>query len=240
MAEQAAGSQVAVIEDDDAVAQMLEMQLSQAGFGVRRYADGGVALADVGRMRADVIVLDLRLPGADGFRVLERVRSERDVPVLVLTAMGDGAAKARAFDLGADDYVVKPFDTEEVVSRIRALLRRSGRYGGPPWVCGPLCVRLVPPQATVNGTSVGLSRREVDLLYALAQASNRALTRGQLIDRAWGGATAVDARLVDAYVARIRGKLADAWGQRGEPPWRIQTVWGVGYKFTYGGSADGL
>ena len=221
-----------MIEDDDAVAQVLEMQLSQAGFGVRRYADGGSALRDASRIRADVIVLDLRLPGADGFTVLQRVRAERDVPVLVLTAMGDGASKTRAFDLGADDYVVKPFDVEEVLARIRALLRRSGRPGGPPTVCGGLWVRAVPPAVTVCGRPVALSRREIDLLYALSQAPNRALTRGQLIDRAWGGATAVDGRLVDAYVTRIRGKLADAWSQDGDPPWSVQTVWGVGYKFT--------
>ena len=235
------GSQVTVIEDDDAVAQVLEMQLSQAGFGVRRYADGEAALREVARFRADVIVLDLRLPGADGFTVLQRVRAERDVPVLVLTAMGDGTSKARAFDLGADDYVVKPFDVEEVLARIRALLRRSGRPGGPPTVCGGLWVCAFPPAVTVCGTAVGLSQRGIDLLYALSQSPNRALTRGQLIDRAWGGATAVDARLVDAYITRIRGKLAEAWGRReGEPPWCIQTVWGVGYKFTCSGPADTL
>jgi DNA-binding response OmpR family regulator len=222
---------VAVIEDDPAIGEVLAMHLGAAGCEVRRYADGPAALREAAEFWPDLVVLDLRLPGMDGFTLLERLRAVRDVPVLVVTARGDVRSKVRGFELGADDYVVKPFDPDELLARVRALLRRSGPLLEDTVRVGELRVDRAAYAVYVRGRAVALSRREVDLLYVLARSPNRAFTRGQLLDLVWGSDASVDERTVDAFVTRLRRKLLEAWGEEGEPPpWRIETVWGVGYK----------
>lgn len=225
-------ARIAVVEDDPAIAEVLALQIGRAGFDVRRYADGVQALRDLEAFWPDLVVLDLRLPGLDGFTVLERLRRAHDLPVLVLTARGETRDKLRGFGLGADDYVVKPFDPDEVLARIRALLRRAGHLAAEAVTVGELHVDRGACAAHLAGRAVPLSPREVDLLFALAQSPNRALTRGQLLDRVWGFEADVDTRVVDAYVTRLRRKLLDCWSAPQPPPWRIETVWGVGYKFS--------
>jgi DNA-binding response OmpR family regulator len=221
---------VALIEDDPAIAEVLELQLRRAGLQVRRYGDGRAALRDVGGYWPDLVILDLRLPGMDGFEVLGRLRAERDVPVLVLTARGETRDKLQGFRLGADDYVVKPFDPEELLARVRALLRRAGHVVDDVVTLGDLRVDRNAYAVHVRGRTVALSRREVDLLFVLASAPGRAFTRGQLLDQVWGLDSDVDERTVDAFVTRVRRKLQEAWDRQEPAPWRIETVWGVGYK----------
>lgn len=221
---------MAIIEDDPAIAEVLAMRLRRSGLNVRRYEDGGDALAALDEYWPDLIVLDLRLPGLDGYTVLQRLRAVRDVPVLVLTARGETRDKLRGFQLGADDYVVKPFDPEELMARVRALLRRAGHLVDSMVTVGDLRVDRTAYAVHVKGRSVLLSPREIDLLFTLARSPNRAFTRGQLLDRVWGNDTEVDERTVDAFITRVRRKLQEAWGEGEPPPWRIATVWGVGYK----------
>jgi len=228
----AARPRIALVEDDPSIAEVLALRLGSAGFDVRRYADGPAALAEAEAFWPDMVVLDLGLPCMDGLTVLERLRRERDVPVLILTARGESRDKVRGLELGADDYVVKPFDTDEVLARIRVLLRRSGLLASESVAAGDLRVDRAQYAVHIRGQRVGLSRREVDLLFALVQAQNRALTRGQLLDRVWGPEADVEPRVVDAYVTRVRRKLAEAWGHDGDTPWEIATVWGVGYRFS--------
>lgn len=224
-------ARIAILEDDAAIAEVLGLQLRRAGFEVRAYADGPSALRDLPEFWPDLMVLDLGLPGPDGLSVLQRLRQEGDLPVLVLTARGTIRDKVRGFGLGADDYVVKPFDSDEVLARIRALLRRAGRLLAESVTVAELHVDRGACAVRLAGRSVPLSPREVDLLFALAQSPNRALTRGQLLDRVWGDEAEVDARVVDAYVKRVRRKLLDAWDGPDPLGWRIETLWGVGYKF---------
>lgn len=223
---------VAVVEDDPAIAEVLVLHLRRAGCEVRRYGDGGSALKDLDDFWPDLVVLDLRLPGMDGFEVLSRLRGERDVPVLVLTALGETRDKLQGFRLGADDYVVKPFDPEELLARVRALLRRAGRLMDDVVSLGDLRVDRSAYAVHVRGHTVALSRREVDLLAVLAASPGRAFTRGQLLDQVWGMDSDVDERTVDAFVTRLRRKLQEAWGAEEPAPWRIETVWGVGYRLT--------
>jgi DNA-binding response OmpR family regulator len=223
---------VALVEDDPAIAEVLALHLRRAGLEVRPYGDGRSALQDADAFWPDLVILDLRLPGMDGFEVLGRLRAERDVPVLVLTARGETRDKLQGFRLGADDYVVKPFDPEELLARVRALLRRAGHVVDDVITLGDLRVDRNAYAVHVRGRTVALSRREVDLLSVLAGAPGRAFTRGQLLDQVWGLDADVDERTVDAFVTRLRRKLQEAWGLDAAPPWRIETVWGVGYKLT--------
>ncbi len=224
---------VALVEDDPAIAEVLALHLRRAGCDVRHYADGRTALRDADAFWPDLVILDLRLPGMDGFEVLGRLRAERDVPVLVLTALGETRDKLQGFRLGADDYVVKPFDPEELLARVRALLRRAGRMLDDVVTLGDLRVDRNAYAVHVRGHTVALSRREVDLLAVLAASPGRAFTRGQLLDQVWGMDSEVDERTVDAFVTRLRRKLQEAWGTEDPaPPWRIETVWGVGYRLT--------
>ncbi len=222
---------VAIVEDDASISQVLGLHFERAGYAVRRYTDAAAALADADGFLPDLVVLDLGLPGMDGFAFLQALRQERDLPVLVLTARADTRDKVKGFGLGADDYVVKPFDSEEVLARARALLRRSGRLTAEAIALGPLRVDRQQYAVHLGDVRVSLSPREVDLLFALAQSPNRALTRAQLLDRVWGMNADVEDRVVDAYITRVRKKLLEAWPDK-RPTWRIETVWGVGYKLS--------
>jgi len=221
---------IAVVEDDPSISQVLALRLQAAGWEVRRHADGAAAVAAAAW--PDLVILDLGLPGGlDGLAVLDGLRRRPDVAVLVLTARGEPADRIRGLEAGADDYVCKPFDTEEVLARVRALLRRAGHAAGECLTAGDLRVDRARYTVSVRGQDVALSPREVELLFVLLQAGARALTRGQLLDRVWGVDADVDPRVVDAYVTRLRRKLAEAWGDQGTVPWEIGTVWGVGYRF---------
>jgi DNA-binding response OmpR family regulator len=221
---------IVLVEDDPSLADVLALRLEAAGCDVERHGDGAAALAAAQAVPPDLVVLDLGLPGGmDGMAVLQRLRATEDLPVLILTARSEPRDRVRGLEAGADDYVGKPCDTEEVLARVRALLRRTGRQLGECLSAGDLHVDRARYTATVRGRDVGLSPREVDLLCVLLQARGRALTRGQLLDRVWGVEADVDPRVVDAYVTRLRRKLAEAWADA-PAAWEIVTVWGVGYR----------
>lgn len=223
---------IILVEDDPSISEVLALRLQEAGCEVHRYAGGRAALDGAGASWPDLVVLDLGLPGdLDGMAVLRGLRHQHDVPVLILTARTEPRERVRGLEAGADDYVCKPFDTEEVLARVRALLRRAGHPTGECLTAGDLRVDRARYTVSVRGRDAALSPREVDLLFALVQAQTRALTRGQLLDRVWGVDAEVDPRIVDAYVTRVRRKLAEAWGDQAAVPWEIGTVWGVGYRF---------
>jgi DNA-binding response OmpR family regulator len=223
---------IVLVEDDPSIAEVLVLRLQAAGCDVHRYADGRAALDGVGASWPDLVVLDLGLPGGlDGMEVLRRLRRQHDVPVLILTARTEPRERVHGLEAGADDYVCKPFDTEEVLARIRALLRRSGHPTVECLTAGDLRIDRARYTVSVRGRDASLSPREVDLLFVLVQAQTRALTRGQILDRVWGMDAEVDPRIVDAYVTRLRRKLAEAGGDQAAVPWEIGTVWGVGYRF---------
>jgi DNA-binding response OmpR family regulator len=222
---------VALVEDDAAIAEVVAVHLGRAGFVVRMYGEGRSLLAEEAWW-PDLVVLDLMLPGMDGLEVLRRLRQRGDVPVVVLTARGEVPDRVRGLRLGADDYVIKPFDPEELLERVRTVLRRAGHLVDNRVQLEGLLVDRLAYRVHVGEHELALSRREVDLLYVLARAPNRAYTRAQLLDQVWGLEADVDERTVDGTVTRLRRKLQEGWTVPAPPPWRIETVWGVGYKLS--------
>lgn len=218
------------MEDDRELCDFLRDYLSREGWEVEAVHTGEEALRRFGEAGADIVVLDLMLPGMDGLEVCRRLREASDVPIIILTAKGEEADRVAGLELGADDYVVKPFSPRELVARIKAVLRRArlpcdngqGRLTFPD-----LSLDMSRREARVMGRAVELTRREFDLLWFLASHPGRVFTREQILLHAWGEAIPEsDERTVDQHVRRIRRKLREA-GARS----RIETVWGVGYRF---------
>ena len=217
---------VVVVEDDPAIANLLDMYLRKEGFRPLTAGDGERGLALVAQHDPVLAVLDIGLPDVDGFEVCRRMRAVSDVPVLFLTARDDEVDRIAGFDVGADDYVVKPFSPKEVVARVRAVLRRSRAVSGTaPVVSGRLTIDLERHTVAVAGATAELTPKEFDLLRALAEARGRVLSREFLLDRVWGYAAAgeIESRTVDVHVRRLRVKLGDEGA-------RITTVKGVGYR----------
>jgi DNA-binding response OmpR family regulator len=216
---------VVVVEDDAAIADVLDLYLRRAGFRPLLAADGERGLELIEQHRPVLVVLDIGLPGVDGFDVCRRLRAASDVPVIFLTARDDEVDRVLGLELGADDYVVKPFSPREVVARVKAVLRRgsANREDATVVEAGDgveLDVRR--RDVRVDGRSVPLTTREFDLLAFLARNQGIALTRQQLLDGVWGHGWAGDERTVDVHVGQLRRKLGD-----GLP---LTTVWGVGYR----------
>jgi len=220
---------VLVVEDDEALSAALGEFLGAEGFDVTCVDTGGAAVEQVAAGAADLLVLDVMLPDMDGFAVTRSVREIEPVPVLMLTARGEPRDKLRGFSSGADDYVVKPFDPAELVARIRALLRRSGRDAGGVLRVGALELRRERRTVSIGAHSAILSPREFDLLETLAAVPGHPLSRSQLVNRAWGPDADTDGRTVDTTVVRLRRKL-EALCADGPPPVVISTLWGVGYR----------
>ncbi|AEG34134.1 two component transcriptional regulator, winged helix family [Thermus thermophilus SG0.5JP17-16] len=218
---------VLLVDDDPALLEVLGAYLRGAGFEVLQAEDGERALELY--PRADLIILDLMLPKLDGFRVLAEVRRERpELPILMLTARGEEEERVKGLELGADDYVVKPFSPKEVVARVKALLRRAGLKEELNY--GPL--RLLPKerQAYLEGKPLPLSQLEFDLLLTLAQHPGMVFTRERLLEKVWGPDFPGIDRVVDVHIAALRKKLMDD----PENPRFIETVRGVGYRFREG------
>ncbi|HEX4539723.1 MAG TPA: response regulator transcription factor [Acidimicrobiia bacterium] len=217
---------IVVVEDDPNIADLVELYLRREGFRVLQATDGGRALDVVGRERPRLVVLDLGLPGQmDGFDACRRLRDGGAVPVLILTARDSEIDRVLGLELGADDYVTKPFSPRELVARVKAILRR---VDGPPrdepdvLVTGGVEVDLGRREARVAGRVVPLAAREFDLLAHLAHNTGLALTRPQLLEGVWGPGWYGDERTVDVHVRQLRKKLGD------QLP--LATVWGVGYR----------
>jgi DNA-binding response OmpR family regulator len=218
---------VLVVEDDPNIADLVELYLRRDGFLVHQAADGETALRTIRERRPQLVVLDLGLPGAvDGLEVCRQVRASSDVPIIMVTARDDEIDRVLGFELGADDYVTKPFSPRELVSRVKAVLRRAeGTSRRAPAVlrAGELEVDTGRREARVGGDPVALATREFDLLQFLCENRGLALSRRQLLDGVWGADWVGDDRTVDVHVRQLRKKLGDALP--------LDTVWGVGYRF---------
>ena len=220
-------STVLLVEDDPAARQGLELALSRLGYGVRAAATGEAALDGLGQGPVDVVVLDLMLPGVDGFEVCRRLRRVSNVPVIMLTARGDDFDIVAGLEAGADDYVVKPAEPRVLDARIRAVLRRLARAGSPAETWGDLVIDRESLIVLRAGQPVPLTPTELRLLLVLSGSSRQVFSREQLLDLVWEHGYLGDSRLVDACVQRLRAKIeADTTAPR-----YIQTVRGFGYRF---------
>jgi DNA-binding response OmpR family regulator len=223
----AAGTQtVLVVEDESSIASFVALYLKNAGYGVKTAATGGEALADVAAETPALIVLDLMLPDIDGIEVCRRIRTSSDVPILMLTARDEDVDRIIGLEVGADDYLTKPFNPRELVARVKAILRRSAperrQIESKQLTHGELVVDAGRREAHVGDEEIQLAPKEFDLLWELLDHRGLVLTRDQLLERVWGYTFAGDTRTVDVHVRQLRRKLGDA-----SP---IVTVWGVGYK----------
>jgi len=220
---------VLVVEDEPAIAELQRMYLGREGFGVHVERDGVAGLAAARRLKPVAIVLDVGLPGMDGTEVCRALREDGDwVPVLFVTARDDEVDRVLGLELGADDYVTKPFSPRELVSRVRAVLRRTqGQVAQPPLVLGHVRLDLETRQVTVDGADVLLTVTEFDLLAALMRKPGRVLSREQLLSEVWGYEAAAGTRTVDVHVGQVRAKLGTAGDL-------IRTVRGVGYSTVRG------
>jgi len=221
---------ILLVDDEPHIIELARLYLEQEGFRVDSAGDGITALERVREQPPDLMVLDLMLPGLDGWEVCKRIRAESDLPILMLTARDEDIDKIVGLELGADDYMTKPFNPRELVARVKAILRRAGprRAGdGPPLRVGNLVIDPARHLVTVDGRPVDLRAKEFDLLLALAENREIVLSREKLLDLVWGFDFDGQTRTVDVHVANLRHKLAGSTAQ-------IETVWGVGYKLTVG------
>jgi DNA-binding response OmpR family regulator len=225
-------SKILVVDDEAKIVKLIRSYLEQAGYAVVEAGDGQTALIQARREKPDLVVLDLGLPSIDGIEVARILRREGNTPIIMLTARIEDTDKIVGLELGADDYVTKPFNPRELVARVRAVLRRT--TGVPPAVevlqAGPLVVDLSGHQATLDGRELDLTPTEFDLLAVLLQNPGRVFTRLELLDRVQGDAYEGYERTVDAHIKNLRAKLGDDPRQ----PRFIQTVFGVGYKLGAG------
>ena len=220
---------ILVVDDDTNICELLRLYLEKDGFETIVVHDGEAALEEVSRHNPDMILLDIMLPKLDGWQVCREIRKTSSTPIIMLTAKGETFDKVLGLELGADDYVVKPFDAKEVVARVKAVLRRSNpedsgsvkevRYD-------KLVINLTNYELIVDGKQIDTPPKELELIYHLASNPNRVYTRDQLLDEVWGFDYYGDSRTVDVHVKRLREKLEGV-----SPNWSLKTVWGVGYKF---------
>ena len=221
---------ILVVEDDNNISDLIRMYLEKEGFEVRIAADGGKAVEEFKAREPDLVLLDVMLPVLDGWGVCAKIRETSKCPIIMLTAKGETFDKVLGLELGADDYVTKPFDTKEVVARIKAVLRRTAPASDTSDVkevnYDKLSINLTNYEMKVNGVSVDTPPKELELIYHLASNPNRVFTRDQLLDEVWGFDYYGDSRTVDVHIKRLREKLEGV-----SDKWELKTVWSVGYKF---------
>ncbi|MBR1496978.1 MAG: response regulator transcription factor [Oscillospiraceae bacterium] len=223
-----------VIEDDGNIAELLRLYLEKDGFDVSRAADGGEGVEMFRSFSPDLVLLDIMLPVMDGWSVLREIRKDSAAPVIMLTAKSETPDKVAGLELGADDYITKPFEPKELIARIHAVLRRSDEGGGKKsnrLSFDKLVVDLDSYELIVDGRRVDTPPKELELLFHLASYPNRVFTRNQLLDEVWGFDYFGDSRTVDVHIKRLREKLEGVSEQ-----WSVKTVWGVGYKFEVTGA----
>lgn len=223
---------ILVVDDDQHIAELISLYLMKDGYDTQEVYDGKKALEAVTTYEPDLILLDLMLPGMDGYQVCAEVRKTSKVPIIMLTAKGETFDKVLGLELGADDYIVKPFDPKELVARVKAVLRRyeagsakEEEDDGQVLRYPDLEINLSNYTVMYHGKNVDFPPKEFELLHFLASNPKRVFTREQLLDRIWGYEYAGDTRTVDVHVKRIREKLNQ------DDEWGIRTVWSVGYKF---------
>ena len=218
-----------VVEDDKNIAELVRLYLEKDGFEVSRAADGGEGIEMFRAFSPDLVLLDIMLPVLDGWAVLREIRAAGSTPVILLTAKSETPDKVSGLEMGADDYITKPFEPKELIARVHAVLRRSD----DPEVkksnrieYDKLSVDLDSYELIVDGKRIDTPPKELELLYHLASYPNRVFTRNQLLDEVWGFDYFGDSRTVDVHIKRLREKLENV-----SPHWSLKTVWGVGYKF---------
>ena len=222
---------ILVADDDLNICELLRLYLEKEGFEVVMAHDGEEAVVRFESEKPSLILLDIMMPKLDGWQVCRQIRQKSDCPIIMLTAKGETFDKVLGLELGADDYVVKPFDTKEIVARIKAVLRRSGPAGAAANEVkevsyDKLTVNMTRYELKVDGKVVDAPPKELELLFHLASNPNRVFTRDQLLDDVWGFEYYGDSRTVDVHIKRLREKLEGVSDQ-----WSLKTVWGVGYKF---------
>lgn len=222
-------TRILVVEDEESFSDALSFMLRKEGFTVALAADGPAAIAMFEREPMDLVLLDLMLPGMSGTDVCRTIRSTSRVPIIMVTAKDSEIDKVLGLELGADDYVTKPFSSRELVARIRAVLRRNVEDPdeGPIVEAGPVRIDPERHEVLVNGSRVSMPLKEFDLLEYLVRNSGRVLTRGQLIDRIWGSDYVGDTKTLDVHIKRLRAKVEVDPSH----PVHVQTVRGLGYKF---------
>ncbi|MBX5467542.1 MAG: response regulator transcription factor [Firmicutes bacterium] len=228
-------ARILVVDDDKHIRELCRIYLEASGFRVLEAADGQAALAQVAAERPDLLVLDVMLPKLDGWQVLNEVRKDSIwLPVVMLTAVGDEEDRVLGLDLGADDYLTKPFSPKELVARVRAVLRRAafaaGGEGQEVLRFGELVIDPGSRKVFCGSERLNLTPREFELLWFLASHPQQVFSRDQLLDKVWGFDFEGDARTVDVHITRIRHKLAENHG----PHYYLETVWGQGYRFNPG------
>ena len=223
-----------VIEDDKNIAELLRLYPEKDGFEVSIAPDGGKGLQLAEDEHPDVVLLDIMLPVMDGWQVCREIRRTSQVPIIMLTAKGETYDKVSGLEMGADDYVTKPFEVKELIARIHAVMRRTENSDSPAekrLEYDKLVINLDSYELIVDGKKVDTPPKEMELLYHLAASPNRVYTRNQLLDEVWGFDYFGDSRTVDVHIKRLREKLEGV-----SDKWSLKTVWGVGYKFEVSGS----
>jgi len=218
-----------IVEDDGNIAELLRLYLEKDGFEVIIASDGGTGVRLALDEAPDIILLDIMLPVLDGWQVCRKVRETSRVPIIMLTAKGETFDKVNGLEIGADDYVVKPFEVKELLARVHAVMRRTEpeeKSGEKKLTYDKLIINLDSYELIVAGKRVETPPKEMELLFHLASSPNRVYTRNQLLDEVWGFDYFGDSRTVDVHVKRLREKLEGVSEQ-----WTLKTVWGVGYKF---------
>ena len=220
---------VLVVEDDSNIAELLRLYLQKDGFEVSHAADGGKAVEMAREIQPDLVLLDIMLPVMDGWQVCRELRKTMKMPIIMLTAKGETEDKVSGLEMGADDYIVKPFEVKELLARVHAVLRRIGEEApaqGKKLTFDKLVINLDSYALIVDGKKIDTPPKEMELLYHLAATPNRVYTRNQLLDEVWGFDYFDDSRTVDVHIKRLREKLEGV-----SDKWSLKTVWGVGYKF---------
>jgi len=224
---------ILIVDDDANIAELISLYLTKECFDTQIVHDGEQALLQLDSFAPNLILLDLMLPGIDGYQVCREVRSKSNVPIIMLSAKGEIFDKVLGLELGADDYIMKPFDSKELVARVKALLRRyhlpntteTKTDTGKRVEFPNIVINLTNYSVVVDAETVEMPPKELELLYFLASSPNQVFTREQLLDQIWGYEYIGDTRTVDVHIKRLREKIKD------HREWSLGTVWGVGYKF---------
>ena len=221
---------ILLVDDDPNISRLVQLYLEKEGFEVKTAARGDDALSEFRKLPPDLMLLDVMLPGMDGWQVLKAIRKTSTIPIIMLTAKDETFDKVLGLELGADDYITKPFDTKELVARVKAVLRRTqgAEEEKQEGLSFPgLTVSLTQYEVHYEGRKIDMPPKELEVLYFLASHQNQVFTREQLLEQVWGFDFFGDSRTVDVHIKRLREKLQDSekYG------WCIKTVWGVGYKF---------
>lgn len=229
-----AKTKILIVDDDNNIAELISLYLTKECYDTKIVNDGEEALSAFEQYNPNMILLDLMLPGIDGYQVCREIRTRSNVPIIMLSAKGEIFDKVLGLELGADDYILKPFDSKELVARVKAVLRRyqplkqASAVPNKPAKCveyPDLTINLSNYSVIYNGKQIDMPPKELELLYFLAASPNQVFTREQLLDHIWGYEYIGDTRTVDVHVKRLREKIKD------HDAWQITTVWGIGYKF---------